>query len=452
MKNSNSRARLITRYTVHLLTVVIIIYVGYLITQFLMKTKPKVRKRTSQREAFVKTIVVTTKSYTTNIATMGTITPSQRIDVFPQISGKLLSVSPSLVPGGFLKKGSAIAKINPINEKRNVAEAEASLAIADAQLKRAQQDYQVAEQRLVVEQKKAKANLKSATKQYENALQQSQRQEQLLQRKLTSEEVYEVAKTTTIQKNSELENARLRLSELQTEREALKLKKQDIVLAKQQVSLQLILLEKAQQNLKYTNITTPFDAFVIEKRVGLGSTVTEGTNIATIVAVDYYWVEATIPVRQLSWITLPRSGNKGSVVKVTDRSWAKNIFREGSVERLLPQLEPEGKMAKLLIRIKDPLLRSQTSSEKPILLLGSFVRLEIKGRTLNNVIQISRQYLQDGRFLWVLVDNQLQKRLINIVWREKDYVFVDSGIASGEKMIVSQIPGAVVGMVVKEIQ
>lgn len=454
MESAKSKIRIAIKYTVHTILAVVIIIMGYFMSTYLMESKPKVQKRQVEREAFVKTVAVSAKDHATNITVMGNTTASQRIDIFPQIGGKILKILPSLVPGGFLKQGTVIAKIDPVLEKRNVAEANVQLAIAKARLRRAQQDYAVEEQRLQVEQKKANASLTSAEKQYENALQQSQRQEQLLQRQLTSEEVYELAKTTTIQKSSELQTARLRLNELKTEREALTLKQQDIELAKQQVNLQAILLEKAQQNLKYTNITIPFDAFVISKSVGLGSTVTTNTNIATIVAVDYYWIQATIPVSQLSWIDIPTSDKEqGSNVKISHRAW-KDVFRIGKVARLLPQIEPEGKMARLLIKVEDPLLRLQKKSpvDKPVLLLGSFVRVEIEGKTLKNVIQIPREHIHDGKFVWVFVDNSLQKRIVNIVWREKDDVFIDSGISIGEKIIVSQIPGAVTGMTVKEIQ
>ncbi|BBM86940.1 efflux RND transporter periplasmic adaptor subunit [Candidatus Uabimicrobium amorphum] len=452
MENTHSKIRIAIKYTIHITLTVVIITMGYFTSTYLMKSKPKVRKRKVEREAFVKTVTMIAKDHATHITAMGNATPSQRIDIFPQIGGRILKISSSLVPGGFLKQGTTIARIDPITEQRNVAEAKAQLAIAKARLRRAQRDYTVEEQRLAVEQKKANATLKSAQKQYENALQQSQRQEQLLQRKLTSEEVYELAKTTTIQKSAELETARLRLNELKTERKALTLKTQDIELAKQQVNLQAILLEKAQQNLEYTNINIPFDAFVISKSVGPGSTVTTNTNIATIVAVDYYWIEATIPVSQLSSIHIPiNSKEQGSSVKISHRSWA-NVFRTGKVARLLPQIEPEGKMARILIKVEDPLLRLQKKADKPVLLLGSFVRLQIEGRILKNVIQIPREHIHDGKFVWIFANNSLQKRAVNIVWREKDDVFIDSGISTGEKMIVSQIPGAVTGMTVKEIQ
>ena len=121
------------------------------------------------------------------------------------------------------------------------------------------------------------------------------------------------------------------------------------------------------------------------------------------------------------------------------------MVREGRVVRLLSDLEPSGRMARVLISVQDPL--SLDSGHELPLLLGSFVRVEIDAGELEDVLVINRAALRDGESVWVVdADDRLQIRDVAVVWTRKDSVLVSNVIRPGERLIVSGLPLAVPAM------
>ena len=109
-------------------------------------------------------------------------------------------------------------------------------------------------------------------------------------------------------------------------------------------------------------------------------------------------------------------------------------------------------MARLLIEVNDPMNRELEDSKRPLLLLGAFMHICIDGKILRNVIKIPREYLRDGDYVWIFNHGKLRRSSVNIVWREKQHVYVDKGVNADEKIVVTDVPGAVSGMKVKGVR
>jgi hypothetical protein len=114
------------------------------------------------------------------------------------------------------------------------------------------------------------------------------------------------------------------------------------------------------------------------------------------------------------------------------------------VVRALGDLEEEGRMARLLVSVDDP-LGFEVSA--PPLLLGSFVRVEIDGTPLVDVAVLDAALLHDGKHVWVMNDsNELEIRAVTVAFRGRDQVFVSSGLSAGERVIRSGLSVPVAGM------
>lgn len=209
-------------------------------------------------------------------------------------------------------------------------------------------------------------------------------------------------------------------------------------------------LEKATLDLARTRITAPFNAIVKTEEVDLGTVVTTGTKLATLVGTDNYRVEVLIPVDQLRWLKIPgmNTVEKGSLAKVYDRTaWGTGTFREASVIRLAGDLESEGRMARLLVSVPDPLGRETNGKSLPHLLIGSFVRVAITGRTLTEVVAIDRALLRGGDTVWLMnAKNELEIRPIEIVYRNREQVFLSGGLKKGERIVVTDLAAPLAGM------
>jgi len=102
--------------------------------------------------------------------------------------------------------------------------------------------------------------------------------------------------------------------------------------------------------------------------------------LVELVGTDEYWVPASMPVDRLNWIMIPRNfGETGSKVRVFYRN---GIELSGTVIKLLGELEAEGRMARVLVEVKDPLGLSFAGKRHPPLLIGEYVLIEFAGRQL----------------------------------------------------------------------
>jgi hypothetical protein len=204
------------------------------------------------------------------------------------------------------------------------------------------------------------------------------------------------------------------------------------------------------------------------RNVELGQIVGPGSPLLSFVGTQNYWVQVSIPIERLAWISIPGVGgqSEGSAVKILHSIGSEQIEKEGKVLRLLSEVDPAGRMARLLIEVSDPLglgpvggdpsapvvkaeTPVETSSQLP-LLLGTYVEVEIQGRQAERVVELNRAALRGGDTVYIMkADSTLEKRKVEVLWRREKVVLVSSGISAGEKVIISPLGSAIEGMLLR---
>jgi hypothetical protein len=87
------------------------------------------------------------------------------------------------------------------------------------------------------------------------------------------------------------------------------------------------------------------------------------------------------------------------------------------------------------------------------MLLGEVVRVELSGRTAENVSLISRKHLRDGSAVWMIdAENKLRICPAETVQGSADRVLVRFGFSKDWKLITSNIAAPVDGMTLKTVQ
>jgi hypothetical protein len=130
---------------------------------------------------------------------------------------------------------------------------------------------------------------------------------------------------------------------------------------------------------------------------------------------------------------------------------AVTVSREGHVVRLLGDLDPVGRMARVLVEIDDPfnLEREEAKGELP-LLVGAFVNVMIDAGSIDDVVEVPRKSVRDGDQVYVFgKERKLEIRKIQVVWRNSDSVLVKSGLEAGDQVIVSRMSTPVEGMLLR---
>ncbi|MGD9174163.1 MAG: efflux RND transporter periplasmic adaptor subunit [Desulfobacterales bacterium] len=385
---SLSRRRLLLNIGLSLAVIV----AGIIGAAYITKTAPKARRRPPAKIApLVEVAQIQPGIHNVAVQAMGTVVPAKEIVLESRVSGEIVALHPQFAVGGFLEKGSEVLRIEPLDYELAVTLAEARVKDSESILKVAEEEAAAAveEWRLLYSNKPENAEIPAL-----------------------------------VAKEPQLEAARAKLAAEKAD------------------------LQKAKLDLARTRIKAPFNAIVRKKFVDIGSQVSGQEQLAELIGTDVYWIQASIPVDRLNWITIPRQSTEtGSKVRIFHRN---EYIHSGTVIKLLGDLEQEGRMARVIIEVRDPLgLRRKEKKQLP-LLIGEYVRLEISGRQLDNVYRIPRTALRDSNRIWVASsEDTLKIRDVDILWRDSDTVLFRDGLQPGDRLIVSELPTPVDGMAVQ---
>lgn len=371
----------------------VIIILALAFAKYQIDTRPKAERKKPPLQARLVTIQPAEQiSHKTVVSAMGTVIPAKEITLSPEVSGRVVFVSPLVIPGGLIQEGQTLIRIDSRDYEAIVKQRQSELARAELNLKIEQGSQLVAQQEY---------------KMLDDIIQ-DQDQELILRK-------------------PHLEEARAALEAAEAA------------------------LASAQLDVERCTVNAPFNAVIQDKFVDVGAQVTAASALLKIMGTDEYWVEALIPVNQLAWITIPKNNRQaGSQAKIFDSVWLPDSYREGTVIRLLGQLEEQGRLAQVLVSVKDPLALKSDSSDVPPVLVDSYVRVEIEGKTLPKVFPVSRDYLRDGDNVWIMDgDDRLRIVPVNVVFRDKDTVYLSNGLHPGDRIVTTDISAPVDGMLLR---
>jgi RND family efflux transporter MFP subunit len=205
-------------------------------------------------------------------------------------------------------------------------------------------------------------------------------------------------------------------------------------------------LKKAQLDLTRTTLRAPFNAMVVSEDVDAGQLIGPQTPVARLVGTDEYHVQVSVPVASLRTARVRDADAPGSEVRIFQRVGQETIERPGEVIRQLPDLDPGGAMARLLVNIENPLGKP---GDLP-LLLGSFVDVAIGAQPIADAIRLPRVALRNGRNVYVMNDQDLLEiRDVQIAWTEPDAVLITGGLEPNERVVTSRIATPVPNMLLR---
>ena len=375
---------------IKIILVILIVGGAMAVYKYYMDTSPKAERQKPPRQAkLVRVIPATKDRCPTVIEAMGPVVPAQQVTLQPQVSGRIVSISDALIPGGIVPAGERLFTVDPCDYEILLLQRRGDVARARKDLKVEQGNQAVAKQEY----------------------------------KLLGEVIAD-------------------------EDRELVLREPQLISAEAALESVKAALQKAQLDLTRCNIAAPFNAIIQEKLVDLGTTVSLSSRLVTLISTDEAWIELKVSTGQLKWLTIPqKNGDAGSSVKIRNTlAWGPDRFRTGRVVRLYGELEAEGKLAQLLVVVDDPFCLKPANRDKPKLLIGSFVNAEIEGRTLDSVFAVERPFVHD-RTVWIMDPNdQLEIRPVEIIFSGPQEAFISAGLAEDERLVVTDIAAPVVGM------
>ena len=363
----------------------------------IVATAPSVEyKEPARAIPTVRTISAQTETHRHRVRTQGTVAPRSEADLVPEVSGRVVWISPSLAAGGFFEAGEPLIRL----ERR---------------------DFELAV-------KRQRAAVQRAASELEFAASELKRRQGLSDAGVASPSQLSEKRRSAAVAESNLVDARASL-------------------------------EQAQRDLERTEISAPFDGRVREEQVEAGQFVSRGNPVGKIYATDYAEIRLPIPDHQLAFLEFPdlrRSDAGGAVegpvvlLRATfagrRHEWTGHIVRsEGEIDR-------KSRMVNVVARVEDP-YRSNEANDRPPLAVGLFVEAEIVGPEASDVIVVPRYAMRgDSQILIVNARNELHSKPVQVLRIDRDDVLVQGPLEEGERICVSPIQVVVEGMIVNAIE
>jgi len=368
-----------------ILIIFLILIVGGGVSYLLVTTGPEtVPEEKTSSARIVQTLAIDPETRHVFVSAFGSVIPSRKVVIRPQVSGQVIRQNDSVTIGGRVKEGEELVRIDP-------KDYELALAEVRSDLEQARFEREVESGRQVI----------------------AKREWDELQSDLESEDV---------NRSLVLREPHLRRAEAMMEKAV-----NDI--------------EEAELQLSRTIIKAPFNAMVVEESVEVGQLLSPSSTICELVGTDEFWIQVTLPFSDLKWIRFPKDGQPGAEAQVIlDTGDGNTTEWKGRVIRLLSDLDPLGRMARLVISVEDPLALRRGSEQKLPLLLGSYVEVKIDAGDLENALRIPRESLREGNQIWVVGDDNLLKVLsAEVLWLEKETVLIANNLEKDEKLVVSDL-------------
>lgn len=226
--------------------------------------------------------------------------------------------------------------------------------------------------------------------------------------------------------------------ELSQSDKSLVLREPQLQAAEADIAAATAAVDQAKANLARTEIRMPFDGQIVSRSLSTGSYATASSNLFSVVATSEFWLEAKVPrifLQQLD-VTSP--------ALISHSAWNQKT-RSAEVLNVMPAVDSGDRQARIILSLKQPL----DTSVGPQVLVNDYVNVTLFGQELNNAYVVPRQYLNDDNSVWVVFDNTLQRRDVEVIYMGRNNVWISSGFKPGDLLLTSQIDAATEGMLVR---
>jgi len=372
---------------------VLVLCIGVLVMQAMASLKkPPLKKPASNPGTLVELMELIPEDRQATVQATGTVQPRRQANIVPQVSGRVLRVSPGFVPGGYFDKGDLLFEIESVDYELTAERSRAAVAQAEYGLSQVESQARVA--RLEWER------IRIDAKEQPNPL-----------------VLYE----------PQLKNAQASLASAQAD------------------------LKQRLLDIERTKVYAPFNCRIQSEIIDLGQFVMSGQSIGSVSGTDMAEVVIPVSLQDLRWLTVPRdpkNRGKGSTAIVQLLADVQPFEWEGRIDRSLGEVDPKGRMMRLVVSVDDPygLKQPDHAHSNVHLAEGLFVDVILKGEVASKVFAIPASVLRENTTVWTMnADDQLEIRKVDVIRRQKEMILVRGDLRPNDLLVLTYFSGAVPG-------
>jgi RND family efflux transporter MFP subunit len=322
------------------------------------------------------------------ISATGTVQSRRRVDITPQVSGKVIWIDPDFMAGGFFREGDRLFSLEKDDYELDLEKAGAELAQAELDLTKV---------------------------------------------------------------NSQADIARREWNTLHpdTPPSPLVVFEPQVKSAQARVTSAKATIRRGQLDLKRTTLFAPFNCRIRSENIDIGQYVRSGSSVAQIAGTSVAEAIIHLSPDELQWLTFPKTStsSEGSKASITFSGTGKEKTWEGHVVRSLGEIDTKSRMVGIVVAVEDPYNLLKHDPFNLPLAEGLFISVNIKGKPLRDTVEIPRSAFRDDSCVWIAApDNTLLIRQVTASRKSRDAVLISTGLDNGERVITSGVNGAANGM------
>ena len=413
------------RRVLQVLLPLVVIGIGVSVSILLVIHKKQVHPDSRQRfKPRIETVGVALDDFQPTTTAQGTVKPHTVINLSPEISGRVIFVSPKLIVGGLFDEGEELVRIDARDYELALKQSNADINTAQAQITNAMAQLSSAaahkaqsEARIMREEAEANA---------------ARAEWVLLGKKTKPPDI--------LVRIPQIKEARAGISSAIAMSSAANAQKQSAsALVKAAEAAQ----ELAELNVKRCVITAPFRCRVQSRSVGIGLIASRSSVLAQLQSVDYAEIPIPLSLDKFRYLQITNahrggaSNTNGPPVTVTanGNQWS------GLIVRSEGEIRAGTQMMAVVARVSDPY-----GEAGPTLNFGQFVSAAIQGRIFRNIAILPVTVLHDGDLVYVANKSKLHSRKVKVFWRNRKIIAISSGLKNDERVCVSSLDSFVEGM------
>lgn len=350
----------------------------------------------SAEAPIVSTTPVELRSGALNVRGSGTVRPPREIDLTAEVGGRIVSVSDAFVSGGTFRTGDVLARIDPADYQSQVRQARAAVTQRQFEVLQAREEVGVAKEEY----------------------------ERLRRRADEAPEPDSTELGRLLFREPQLRAAEANLESAQAQ------------------------LETAETNLERTALVAPFDGRIRTTMANQGAYVAPGSPIAQLFSTEQAEVIVPLESRRAAlidglWRSSARQTDSPRSATVMLNYGGDTYTWNGYVDRVEGALDAQTRTVNVAVRVDAPYDTRPDSDadDSPPLAVGSYVSVDIEGRSLDTYYAVPRRAVRNDGTVWTVeADTLLVMRDVTVVQHVDDRAFVTGDLTDGRPVITDDLP------------
>ncbi len=392
---------------------------------------PRAATQSKEKPTPVKVIGAKPMTVVPSVSAYGKVQPDRKWDAVAQVAGPVIWTADSLKEGLLIGKGTSLIKIDEREYELVLAQIGAQIEALDTKTETTTASLKIEERALALLEEDLG------------------RKKSLQARGSSSQANVDASERTLLTQDAKV----------QTLKSTLKLNQAEENVLQQQREIALL-------NLQRTELKAPFDVRLSSVDISVGQYVNKGQKLFSGDGIAVAEIIAQLPIGALR----PLLGAPGKEAKsgretsqqagvVSDRHAAltakvvlhtprSDIMWDAKVDRVTAAMDPKTRTRGIVLTVQDPYGQA-SPGQKPPLVTDTAVQVILQGRPRKGKIALPASAIRKGKVMVVDGEKRLRFKPVKVEYIQGDIAVLGSGLAPKEKVIVSDLPAPVDGMLVK---